>query len=391
MRLSRPVTVALGSTVLFFFLSIPIASGFNWPGEWELVAWATGLRRPALTTALQLLTFLAAARPAAGISAAASAVMFWRQRRLSRRGMLPLVALIGSVPLNFVLRTAFGRVRPGVQYIPNLLPEVYHPFQRWSYPSGHAITSVVVYGALFYLLWGDVKKRSLRSGACPEPLARDLGDGGQSPRDRVQSGAAFLSSRKAAPTVRSHRWQGLFLIAVVVLVGGIGFSRIYLGVHWPTDVLGGWLVGVGWLAISIAWVSYRKASHYSSTRLSGEVYMIHNATRNIAIASEITYCNTLLRRGLGLMGHRPLGKDQAFIFSERQESITAMAITMLFVFFPIAVIWLNRDKRVVDKTLARPWRPIYAPERPACYYIEAHPSALDKVEIGDKLTFPDPT
>jgi hypothetical protein len=46
---------------------------------------------------------------------------------------------------------------------------------------------------------------------------------------------------------------------------------------------------------------------------------------------------------------------------------------------------------VVDKTLARPWRPIYAPERPACYYIEAHPSALDKVEIGDKLTFPDPT
>ena len=118
--------------------------------------------------------------------------------------------------------------------------------------------------------------------------------------------------------------------------------------------------------------------------------MIHNATRNLAIASEITYCNTLLRRGLGLMGRRRLSEDQAFIFIERQESITATAITMLFVFFPIAVVWLNSDKRVVDKTLARPWRPFYAPERPACYYIEAHPSALDKVEIGDRLTFPAP-
>jgi len=37
-----------------------------------------------------------------------------------------------------------------------------------------------------------------------------------------------------------------------------------------------------------------------------------------------------------------------------------------------------------------PWRLIYVPDRPACYYIEAHPSALDQVEIGDMLTFPDP-
>lgn len=118
--------------------------------------------------------------------------------------------------------------------------------------------------------------------------------------------------------------------------------------------------------------------------------MIRNATRNLDIASEVTYCNTFLRRGLGLMCRRSLSKDQAFIFVERRESVTATAITMIFVFFPIAVIWLDNDHRVVDKTLARPWRLIYAPERPARYYIEAHPSALDKVKIGDKLTFPDP-
>ena len=118
--------------------------------------------------------------------------------------------------------------------------------------------------------------------------------------------------------------------------------------------------------------------------------MIRNATRNLDIASEVTYCTSLLRRGLGLMCRRPLREDQAYLFVEGKESVTTTAITMLFVFFPIAVIWLNNDKRVVDKTLARPWRLIYAPERPARYYVEAHPSALDEVEIGDMLTFPDP-
>jgi uncharacterized membrane protein (UPF0127 family) len=117
--------------------------------------------------------------------------------------------------------------------------------------------------------------------------------------------------------------------------------------------------------------------------------MIRNVTRGLDIASDLTYCTSFLRRGLGLMFRRSLRKDQAFIFVEQTESLAATAITMLFVSFPIAVIWLNRDKRVVDKALACPWRLIYAPSRPARYYIEAHPSTLDKVEIGDKLTFPD--
>lgn len=118
--------------------------------------------------------------------------------------------------------------------------------------------------------------------------------------------------------------------------------------------------------------------------------MILNVTRNLNIASEVMYCKSFLSRGLGLMFRRSLKEDQAYVFVERRESPTATAITMLFVFFPIAVIWLNDDKYVVTKTLARPWRLIYAPDNPARYYIEAHPSVLNKVEVGDRLTFPDP-
>lgn len=215
MRFSRSIAVAVSCAGFFILLSIPIALGRNWPGEWEWVLWATNLRQPALTTALQMLTFVAAARPTLAVCTAATTVSLWRQRGLSRRGLLPLVALIGSVPLNFALRTAFGRLRPNVSYVPNLLPELHHPFQRWSYPSGHAITSVVVYGALTYLLWVNKTQRG--------------------------------------PARHLSRWRGAFLMALIVLVGGVGFSRVYLGVHWPTDVLGGWLVGLCWLAVSIAW------------------------------------------------------------------------------------------------------------------------------------------
>jgi uncharacterized membrane protein (UPF0127 family) len=90
------------------------------------------------------------------------------------------------------------------------------------------------------------------------------------------------------------------------------------------------------------------------------------------------------------MFRRSLSENQAFVFTEHQESIYAATITMFFVFFPITVIWLNNDKRVVDKVLARPWRFIYMPNNPARYYIEAHPLVIDKVETGDVLAFPDP-
>ncbi len=60
---------------------------------------------------------------------------------------------------------------------------------------------------------------------------------------------------------------------------------------------------------------------------------------------------------------------------------------MLFVPFPIAVIWLDHEQRVMDKTLAQPWRSGYRPKAAARYpsFIEAHPSRLDMVQKGDDL------
>ena len=81
------------------------------------------------------------------------------------------------------------------------------------------------------------------------------------------------------------------------------------------------------------------------------------------------------------------GKVSTVSQSGRRESVAKMTIHMFFVFFPIAVIWLDSEKRVVDKALALPFRPYYAPQGPAQYYVEGHPLLLERVSTGDRLEF----
>jgi len=117
--------------------------------------------------------------------------------------------------------------------------------------------------------------------------------------------------------------------------------------------------------------------------------MITNETTGECVAQEIVRCDTFLKRGRGLMfrGPQALAGERVFLFVEGRESVAQTAIHMFFVFFPIAVVWLDSQKRVVDKVLARPFRPYYAPRRPARYYVEGSPLLLDRVSVGDQLAF----
>jgi uncharacterized membrane protein (UPF0127 family) len=103
------------------------------------------------------------------------------------------------------------------------------------------------------------------------------------------------------------------------------------------------------------------------------------------IARRVTCCDTFWKKGWGLMFRRSLGPDEAYLFVESRESIALTTIHMLFVFFPIAVIWLDNSQQVVDTVLARPFRPYYAPSQPARYFVECVPAALGKVRAGDRL------
>jgi membrane-associated phospholipid phosphatase len=184
-------------------LTIPVALDVPVPSDGELVQLALAARGDALTVAIWVLTFISSSIPALLITLVLSGIELWRARQLQINAMWPTAAYLGYVASNIGLRIAVGRFRPGVEYIPHLLPEVQASFQRFSYPSGHAGAALFAYTALVVL---------------------------------------------AGPR-RVCRWVALAVALLVV--AGTGFGRVYLGVHWPTDVLGGYLLAGIWLGIGL--------------------------------------------------------------------------------------------------------------------------------------------
>lgn len=116
-------------------------------------------------------------------------------------------------------------------------------------------------------------------------------------------------------------------------------------------------------------------------------HRIFNVTRAASALEKGKWCASTWCHFRGLMFRRDLPDDEGLIFVRKHPSITATAIHMLFCFFPLGVVWVDGDLRVVDMKLAKPWRPYYAPQKPAQYYIEAKPGILERVSIGDQLRF----
>jgi membrane-associated phospholipid phosphatase len=123
-----------------------------------------------------------------------SAWILW-QRHVKRDGLLLLLSMGGGGLLDTVLKLHYRRVRPDV-------PWAFVHERSFSFPSGHSVMAVVLYGMLTYLLMQYERKT----------------------------------------------WERVGLIAgSVILIAGIGLSRIYLGVHYPSDVLAGYVVGTVWV------------------------------------------------------------------------------------------------------------------------------------------------
>jgi hypothetical protein len=80
-----------------------------------------------------------------------------------------------------------------------------------------------------------------------------------------------------------------------------------------------------------------------------------------------------------------MGPDEGLLFVESAESRLGTAIHMFFVFFPIGVVWLDAGGAVVDKVVARPFRPYYAPRAAAKCFLEGPPALVDWVALGEHL------
>ena len=191
------LAAALGSALVFaritedYLTNDPLA---RW--DVSLAAWLAERRSAVGVDVFRAITNLGS--PAVSLLVAAIVcVVLYRRRRIADATLLPVV-LGGAELLNLVLKLSFHRARPELGVV---------QLDTYSYPSGHAMIATATYGAFAYLLW----------------------------RDTTRKRARILISIGTA--------------AIVVL---IGFSRLYLGVHYLSDVLGAVPAGATWLALSIA-------------------------------------------------------------------------------------------------------------------------------------------
>lgn len=122
---------------------------------------------------------------------------FAGQRGHWRYGVILAANGVAVLLINTLLKAQFVRQRP------ELFDEITRP-ETWSFPSGHAMSAVQIFGAL---------------------------------------GAVLIALYP--------RQRPLIVAVALVLIAGIGTSRVYLGVHWPTDVIAGYLSAMPFLAVSV--------------------------------------------------------------------------------------------------------------------------------------------
>lgn len=116
---------------------------------------------------------------------------------------------------------------------------------------------------------------------------------------------------------------------------------------------------------------------------------IENKNRRITDPLQIKYCDTFMTQLRGLTFRSHLAPEEGLILVGKRDSRLDSSIHMLFVSFDLSVIWINSAMQVVDKCLAKSWRPAYFPKQPAKYVLEIHPERWGNFEIGDRVEFKD--
>ncbi len=121
--------------------------------------------------------------------------------------------------------------------------------------------------------------------------------------------------------------------------------------------------------------------------MSARWHILRNADTGVVILTRVKWCESFWCHFRGLQLVPRLPDDEGVLFVSNREGRTHTTIHMFFMLFSIGVVWMDAAGKVVDKSFAKPWRPAYAPSVPAQYFIEANPTLLEKVQIGDTLRF----
>ena len=192
------VILAIGGTLAFSELAETVRGGATQAFDVAVLHWLHDRQTPLLTSLMLEMTYLGTGTVVMMIVGVAALFLWHTEHKHSAR--LLLATTLGNILLNGALKLVFHRPRPSVF-------EWQTPAVSSSFPSGHAMSATAVYGTVAYLLI------------------------------RLQK----------------HRWsRALTLAGTVLLILLICLTRLYLGVHYPSDVLGGMIVGLAWAAFCMA-------------------------------------------------------------------------------------------------------------------------------------------
>ena len=212
-RLRTALLAALAAAVMALLLFAWLADEVF---EGDVAAFDARLRSAVHAFTSPLLTALMRAFSLAGdrglIAAFAAAVVVFLVLRWRRAALWLVFSTAGALVLDLALKNAYHRPRPAPFF--GGLP---HSF---SFPSGHALFSFCFYGVL----------------------------------------AGVLSARLRSPGLKVLVW-----VVAAVLIAAIGLSRIYLGVHYPSDVLAGYLAAAVWVSSLVAADRWRRARNQSGS------------------------------------------------------------------------------------------------------------------------------
>jgi membrane-associated phospholipid phosphatase len=198
---------------IFAVMAENLAEGDTGADE-RLASWLHESASPGWTEFFEAVTFVGNVPTLAVVTSIAS-VILWRKRRVAELQLL-LLAAIGAEVITVGLKLGFERERPF--FADPLATEA-----TYSFPSGHASVSLAVYGTLGFILARHLRTRAAKLGA---------------------------------------------LVAAAVLVLLIGFSRLYLGVHYLSDVIAGFSVGLAWVALCVVLLHLRLRFQTSRYRAS---------------------------------------------------------------------------------------------------------------------------
>ncbi|MEW6295770.1 MAG: DUF192 domain-containing protein [Candidatus Diapherotrites archaeon] len=113
--------------------------------------------------------------------------------------------------------------------------------------------------------------------------------------------------------------------------------------------------------------------------------MLYNKTRRKEIIGRIKKAGSFWGKFKGLMLERKEKFNYGLVFDFRAEKRIEASIHMLFVFFPIDLVYLNKEKKVIElKHGIKPWSLNYTPKRKAHYLIELPEGTIKKKKIGLK-------